>query len=227
MGEPRHLVGLRPELQQRDPGRAAQRARVLGRDPRRSRHAVLGPRGDRPVSAACRMGLASRAAHGAGAAPRAPPHLAARRAAAGGRAVRPAAAEELAAAQRPWRHSRRSVHDRRAVHRRAAGGRGVLRGGASVPHRRRLAPVLRLRHQHLLAHRSRGRRAPSFRANGPTPRSVPPCMSPCIPAPRSSEASGGERPDGDDRRGAGVGNRAPSRGCRAGPQWPHRADLRS
>ena len=153
MGEPRHLVGLRPELQQCDPGRAAQRAWVLGRDPRRSRHAVLGPCRHRPVSAACRMGLAPGPADGAGTAPRAPPHLAARRAPAGGCAFRPAAAEKLAAAQRPRRHPRRSVHDRRAVHRRAARRRGVLRGGTSVPHCRCLAPVLRLRHLHLLADR--------------------------------------------------------------------------
>ena len=179
MGKPRHLVDLRPELQQRDASSTPQRARLVGRHRRRSRHAVPGARRDRPVSAACRMGLAPGAAHRARAAARPPAAVAACRDAARSGALRSAPAEELAIAQRPWRHPRRSVHDRGAVHRRAAGRRSVLRCRASFPHRRHLAPALRLRHQHLLAHRALGAALEDFRANGPMPRWAPRCMSPC------------------------------------------------
>ena len=214
MGKPSNLVDLRPELQQRDASGTPQRARLVGRHPRRSRHAVLGARGDRAVSAARRMGLAPGAAHRARAAARPPAAVAAVRNAACSGAVRSAPAEELAAAQRPWRHSRRSVHDRGAVHRRAACRRCVLRCRASVPHRRHLALALCLRHQHLLAHRALGAALDAAERMGQ-------CLigrgearrQPCW---RHHQArllvAEGRR----WRRGrTGVGNRGACRGCRA------------
>ena len=87
----------------------------------------LGVRLDHPVFAAGRLGLASRLPHEADPRRKTGFSLGLPRCSCSRRAGGVAAAEELAAAQRAWRHPRRFLHGRRPCHR-------------TVPARRRRSP---------------------------------------------------------------------------------------